>query len=71
MLQVDEANVLKMEILKRVEEAIEEVKTSKKALEEALNRVEAANMGKLVVEDALRKWRFEKWKSEKWNEMSV
>lgn len=66
MLQVNEANVLKMEILKRVEEAIEEVKTSKKALEEALNRVEAANMGKLAVEDTLHKWR-----SEKWNEMIV
>ncbi|XVE80779.1 hypothetical protein DITRI_Ditri15bG0007700 [Diplodiscus trichospermus] len=59
MLQVDEANVSKMEILKRVEEATEEVKTSKKALEEALNRVEAANKGKLAVEEALRKWRSE------------
>lgn len=57
MLQVDEANVSKMEILKRVEEATQEVKTSKKALEEALTRVEAANMGKLAVEEALRKWR--------------
>ncbi|XVF37438.1 hypothetical protein REPUB_Repub20aG0007700 [Reevesia pubescens] len=59
MLQVDEANVSKMEILKRVEEATEEVKTSKKTLEEALNRVEAANKGKLAVEEALRKWRSE------------
>jgi peptidoglycan hydrolase CwlO-like protein len=59
MLQVDEANVSKMEILKRVEEATKEVKTSKKALEEALNRVEAANMEKLAVEDTLRKWRSE------------
>ncbi|KAG7960979.1 hypothetical protein I3843_10G156000 [Carya illinoinensis] len=57
MLQVDEANVSKIEILKRVEEATEEVKTSKVALEEALNRVEAANGGKLAVEEALRKWR--------------
>ncbi|KAE8702913.1 hypothetical protein F3Y22_tig00110478pilonHSYRG00016 [Hibiscus syriacus] len=59
MLQVDEANVSKMDILKKVEEATEEIKTSKKALEEALNRVEAANKGKLVVEEALRKWRSE------------
>lgn len=59
MLQVDDANVSKMEILKRVEEATEEVKTTKKALEEALNRVEAANRGKLAVEEALRKWRSE------------
>ncbi|XP_028808623.1 WEB family protein At2g38370-like [Neltuma alba] len=57
MLQVDEANMLKMNILKKVEEAAEEVKTSKKALEEALERVEAANRGKLAVEEALRKWR--------------
>ncbi|XP_068341799.1 WEB family protein At2g38370-like isoform X2 [Pyrus communis] len=57
MLHVGEANVSKMEILKKVEEATEEVKTSKKELEEALNRVEAANRGKLAVEEALRKWR--------------
>ncbi|KAK4268454.1 hypothetical protein QN277_025110 [Acacia crassicarpa] len=57
MIQVNEANVLKMDILKRVEEAAEEVKTSKKALEEALEKVEAANRGKLAVEEALRKWR--------------
>lgn len=59
MIQVDEANVSKMEILKKVEEATEEIKTSKMALEEALNRVEAANRGKLAVEEALRKWRSE------------
>ncbi|KAL4272306.1 hypothetical protein GQ457_13G027070 [Hibiscus cannabinus] len=59
MVQVDEANVSKMEILKKVEEATEEIRTSKKALEEALNRVEAANKGKLAVEEALRKWRSE------------
>ncbi|KAK2981811.1 hypothetical protein RJ640_010328 [Escallonia rubra] len=59
MLQVDEANVSKTEILKSVGEATEEVKSCKKVLEEALNRVEAANRGKLVVEEALRKWRSE------------
>lgn len=59
MFLVDEANVSRMEILKTVEEAAEEVKTSKKVLEEALNRVEAANRSKLAVEEALRKWRSE------------
>ncbi|XP_073155533.1 WEB family protein At2g38370-like isoform X2 [Henckelia pumila] len=57
MLRVDEANLSNSYILKKVEEATEEVKISKKALEEALSRVEAANRGKLVVEEALRKWR--------------
>ncbi|CAI9779185.1 unnamed protein product [Fraxinus pennsylvanica] len=59
MLQVDEADVSNAEILKKVEEATEEVKISKKALEEALSRVEAADSGKLEVEEALRKWRSE------------
>lgn len=59
MLLVDEANLSKTEILKKVEEATKEVKTSKKALEEALSRVETANQGKLAVEEALRVWRSE------------
>lgn len=59
-LLVDEANVSTTEILKKVEEATEEVKISKKALEEALSRVEAANRSKLEVEEALRKWRSER-----------
>ncbi|XP_004492541.1 WEB family protein At2g38370-like isoform X2 [Cicer arietinum] len=57
MLEVDEANSLQTNILKRVDEATEEAKTCKKALEEALERVEAADRGKLEVEEALRKWR--------------
>ncbi|KAK6943391.1 WEB family [Dillenia turbinata] len=57
MLQVDEVNILKVDILRKVEEATEEIRTSKKALEEALSRVESANRGKLAVEEALRKWR--------------
>nr|GMD43277.1 WEB family protein At2g38370 [Ipomoea batatas] len=56
-LLVDEAKAAKLEILKKVEEATEEVKLSKAALEEALSRVEAANQGKLEVEEAMRKWR--------------
>ncbi|KAL2557829.1 WEB family protein [Forsythia ovata] len=59
---IDDANVSKTEILKKVEEATEEVKITKKALEEALNRVEAANKDKLAVEEALRKWRSERGK---------
>ncbi|KAH9621432.1 hypothetical protein KSS87_006856 [Heliosperma pusillum] len=57
--QVDEENVFKVDIMKRVDEAMEEVKTSKQALEDALDRVEAANSAKLAVEEALRKWRSE------------
>ncbi|XP_077222658.1 WEB family protein At2g38370-like isoform X2 [Tasmannia lanceolata] len=57
MLQVDDADISKMAIEKKVEEASEEVAISKKALEEALNRVDVANRGKLAVEEALRKWR--------------
>ncbi|KAL6574506.1 hypothetical protein OROMI_011791 [Orobanche minor] len=56
-VKVDEANVSKANVLKRVEEAMEEVKVSKKALEEALNRVEIANGDKLATEEALRAWR--------------
>ncbi|KAL2927828.1 hypothetical protein RDABS01_019768 [Bienertia sinuspersici] len=58
-LQVEKANASKMDIMERVEEAMEEIKTSKQALEDALNRVEAANQAKLAVEEALRKWRSE------------
>lgn len=60
MVQVNEAEASKKAIFKQVEEASEEVKTSRKALEEALHRVEAANRGKLAVEEALRKWRSER-----------
>ncbi|CAN4115961.1 unnamed protein product [Withania somnifera] len=59
MMLVDEVDVTKTDILKKVEEAIEEAKVSKKVLEEALSRVEAANEGKLAVKEALRKWRSE------------
>ncbi|XP_072961776.1 WEB family protein At2g38370-like [Typha angustifolia] len=59
MLQVDEANRSKSELLMKVEEAEVEAKASKKALEEALKKVEAANIGKLAIEEALRRWRSE------------
>ncbi|XP_022925046.1 WEB family protein At2g38370-like [Cucurbita moschata] len=59
MQQVDAANTLKMEILNQAENAYEELETSKRALEAALSRVDAANQGKLAVEEALCKWRSE------------
>ncbi|EPS73963.1 hypothetical protein M569_00801 [Genlisea aurea] len=46
--------------IKEVEEAREEVRVRKRALEEALLRVEAANEGKSAAEEALRKWRCRK-----------
>ena len=42
-------------ILRKLEEATEEVAVSKSALEEALNRVETANRRKMAVEEALRR----------------
>ncbi|CAM8971531.1 unnamed protein product [Rhodiola kirilowii] len=59
MVLVDEANLSKAEILRRVKEATEEVKTTKMALEEVLQRVEAANKDKLDLDKALRKKRSE------------
>ncbi|OAY66836.1 WEB family protein [Ananas comosus] len=59
MIRVDEANQSKSELLLKVEGAKLEAKASKGALEEALLREEAANRGKLAVEEALRKWRSE------------
>ncbi|KAL8214800.1 hypothetical protein R6Q57_004249 [Mikania cordata] len=57
MVKVNESEFSKSDILNRVEEAAEEVKNSKKVLEEALSKVEAANKEKLKAEEALRKWR--------------
>ncbi|OMO75842.1 hypothetical protein CCACVL1_16013 [Corchorus capsularis] len=51
-----EANISKLAILRKLEEASEEVKHSKEALEEALNRVEIANRKQLDAEEALRRW---------------
>ncbi|WOK95860.1 WEB family protein [Canna indica] len=59
MLQIDEANRSKLEVLTKVEEAAAEAKKCRKVLENALKRVDAANRGKLAVEDALRRWRSE------------
>ncbi|TYI31451.1 hypothetical protein ES332_A05G452300v1 [Gossypium tomentosum] len=51
-----EANISKMSILKKLEEASEEVKHSKQALEKALNRLEIATRKQLDAEEALRRW---------------
>ncbi|XVE52242.1 hypothetical protein DITRI_Ditri02bG0107300 [Diplodiscus trichospermus] len=51
-----EANISKLAILRKLEEASEEVKHSKEALVEAVNRVEIANRKQLDAEEALRRW---------------
>lgn len=59
MLEVEEAKQSKLELLEKVDEAIADVETSRKALEEALEREEAANREKFGIEEALRIWRSE------------
>ncbi|CAN6289515.1 unnamed protein product [Urochloa humidicola] len=59
MLQVDIANGSESESIKRLKDAKAEVEECKKALQEALKRVEAANHGKLAVEEILRRWKSE------------
>ncbi|KAF7830889.1 WEB family protein [Senna tora] len=45
-----------MSVLRRMEEATEEVRHSKQVLTEALNRVETANRKQHAAEEALRRW---------------
>ncbi|XP_042449358.1 WEB family protein At2g38370-like isoform X1 [Zingiber officinale] len=59
MVQIEEANRSRSEAMMKVEDATADAKKYKKALEDALKRVEVANTGKLAVEDALRRWRSE------------
>ncbi|KAL5217619.1 hypothetical protein ABZP36_018303 [Zizania latifolia] len=59
MLQVDVANSSETSSVKRLEDARVEVEECKMALQEALKRVEAANRGKLAVEEILRRWKSE------------
>ena len=56
MLRIDEAHASKIAIMRKLQEASEEVKLSKQALEEALNRVDAANRKQLAAEEAMSKW---------------
>jgi hypothetical protein len=55
-LPKQEVHFTKMSILNKLREATEEVKLSKQALEEALNKVEMANRKQVAVEEAIRKW---------------
>ncbi|KAL2332804.1 hypothetical protein Fmac_014017 [Flemingia macrophylla] len=54
--QVEETNVSKLNILKKLEEASEEVLHSKQVLTDALNRIETANRKQHAAEEALRRW---------------
>ncbi|XP_015973794.1 WEB family protein At2g40480 [Arachis duranensis] len=54
--QIDEINASKLNILKKLEEATEEVLLSKQRLTEALNSVETANRKQHAANEALRKW---------------
>ncbi|PKA67232.1 WEB family protein [Apostasia shenzhenica] len=59
MLELENAKQSKLELLIKLEETEEEVKTSREVLEDALNRLESANNVKMAVEEALQRWRFE------------
>ncbi|XP_012091184.1 WEB family protein At2g40480 isoform X2 [Jatropha curcas] len=54
--QKREGDITKMSILSKLREATEEVKQSKLALEEALNKVEMANRKQFAAEEAIRRW---------------
>lgn len=54
--RVEETNVSKLTILKKLQEASEEVLHSKRVLTDALNRVETANRKQHAAEEALRRW---------------
>jgi hypothetical protein len=54
--QFDETNISKLTILKKLEEASEEILHSKQVLTDALNRIETANRKQHAAKEALRKW---------------
>ncbi|KAK7276459.1 hypothetical protein RIF29_17598 [Crotalaria pallida] len=54
--QIDEINTSKLSILKKLEEAAEEVVRSKQLLTQALNSVETANRKQHAAKEALRRW---------------
>lgn len=56
MFHFNEADYSRMTILRKLEEATDEFKHSKEALQEALKRIEIANKKHLAAEDALRRW---------------
>ncbi|WVZ67072.1 hypothetical protein U9M48_016210 [Paspalum notatum var. saurae] len=57
MVQIDEANQAESDSLRQLEEARSQDEECKKALQEAHKRVDAANWGKMVVEEALHRCR--------------
>ncbi|KAI0519784.1 hypothetical protein KFK09_007245 [Dendrobium nobile] len=59
LLELERANQSKLELMGKIEEATEDLKTRRKVLEHALSRVETVNSGKRAVEEAFRKWRSE------------
>eukprot|EP01018_Ginkgo_biloba_P014981 Gb_36825 [translate_table: standard] len=59
MAQIDAAKDSQEEVLRSLDEANKEIKERREALQAALQKAEAANAAKLVVEDDLRKWRAE------------
>ncbi|CAN6463252.1 unnamed protein product [Victoria cruziana] len=59
MLSIDEANASKLEVLKELQRASEDVKVCREALRKALIKVDNANNAKLAIEESLRKWRAE------------
>ncbi|XP_057430107.1 WEB family protein At2g40480 isoform X2 [Lotus japonicus] len=54
--RIDETNISKQTILKKLKEASEEVLHSKEVLADALNRIESANRKQRAAEEALRRW---------------
>lgn len=54
--QMDETDISKLTILKKLEEASEEILHSKQVLNDALNRIEIANRKQHAAKEALRKW---------------
>lgn len=54
--QFDETNISKLTILRKLEEASEEVLHSKQVLTDALNSIETANRKQHAAKEALRKW---------------
>lgn len=56
MVDDETSDLSKLELLAKVKEVATEVKTSRKALEDAVNRLEVANSGKLAAEGALWRW---------------
>ncbi|TKY56939.1 WEB family protein [Spatholobus suberectus] len=54
--QIEKIGTSKLSVLKKLEEAAEEVLRSKQVLTEALNSVESANRKQHAAEEALRRW---------------